>query len=358
MKKIIPVSLLAIWVACPAFAENFPNDGYMLENKTYDNAATYENMGVDSGSVDAVAEYANCPTNSYCDETGQHSCPSGYPNSAMGSSESTQCYTACTVANANIAHATAVSGNDYNGGTDTCSATACEDGYHTQAGSMDLYTIIGDSSGESNWDTGTFSVDYWQKGLITGKARCSSRGVSIPWYQIEGYLVPADHFVSTLPDSSGDNCYCQVDSFTPVDGETQSVSGVWVYNGSCSGVNPCESKCAYDMYSGATDRLAYRTAVLSATMVPGGATICAANTITINWSDVDGEENPYATSVTYDGDITTPVKAATKPGKQFVGWKFAPATPVFNNACSSDQDCIDSGEGDKCFGGICGWKAA
>ena len=320
MKKIIPVSLLAICIACPAMAENFPNDELMLENKTYDNAATYANMGVYEGAVDANAEYEDCPANSYCDESGQHQCPSGYPYSATGAGASTECYKACTTAN--VPHSYAVTGNDYNGGTDTCSATICVGGYHTQAGSMDLYTIIGDSSGESNWDTGTFSVDYWQKGLITGKARCSSRGVSTPWYQIEGYLVPADHFVNTLPDSSGDNCYCQVDSFTPVDGETQSVSGVWVYNGSCSGVNPCESKCAYDMYSGATDRLAYRTAVLSATMVPGGAATCEANTITINWSDVDGEENPYATNVLYDGDIDTPVKAAVKPGKTFVGWRF------------------------------------
>ena len=49
------------------------------------------------------------------------------------------------------------------------------------------------------------------------------------------------------------------------------------------------------------------------------------NTITINWSDVDesvaGQNNEN--TVTYDGDIKTPIRAAHKPGKQFVGWIFS-----------------------------------
>gem|GEM_PF-6866932 len=164
--KILLTSIVAIGFAAPAFAEvvnnPFPSDGYMQESQTYTNAATYDNMGVYEGTVTASAEYTDdkynipagsyllagaegtatqCPVGSYCtgltDVTynadaaqGIESCPAGYPNSAAGASASTQCYTACTVANANIAHATAVSGNDYNGGTDTCAATACDNGYH------------------------------------------------------------------------------------------------------------------------------------------------------------------------------------------------------------------------------------
>ena len=78
----------------------------------------------------------------YTVETADNSiaqCPTGYPNSANGASADTQCYTACTVATANIAHATAVSGNDYYGtGTDTCGATACETGYHVDGGGLEL----------------------------------------------------------------------------------------------------------------------------------------------------------------------------------------------------------------------------
>ena len=76
-----------------------------------------------------------CPGGTYTIESenkGTNACPSGYPNSDAGAGADTQCYTACTLETANIAHATAVSGNDYYGaGTDTCTATECVKGYHT-----------------------------------------------------------------------------------------------------------------------------------------------------------------------------------------------------------------------------------
>ncbi len=84
-----------------------------------------------------------CKSGSYCpggvytiesENKGTNACPSGYPNSDAGAGADTQCYKACTLETANIAHATAVSGNDYYGtGTDTCSATECVKGYHTDA---------------------------------------------------------------------------------------------------------------------------------------------------------------------------------------------------------------------------------
>ena len=80
-----------------------------------------------------------CPTGSYCPggtytienaSDGENSCPTGYTQSNAGASANTECYTNCTVANANIAHATAVTGNDYYGtGTDTCAPTDCDFGY-------------------------------------------------------------------------------------------------------------------------------------------------------------------------------------------------------------------------------------
>ena len=91
---------------------------------------------------------ATCPAGSYCVgggytvETADNSisqCPTGYPNSANGASADTQCYTACTLETANIAHAKAVAGNDYYGtGVDTCGATACETGYHVDGGGIEL----------------------------------------------------------------------------------------------------------------------------------------------------------------------------------------------------------------------------
>jgi hypothetical protein len=82
-----------------------------------------------------------CKSGSYCpggvytiesEYKGTNVCPTTHPNSDAGAGADTQCYTACTLETANIAHATAVSGNDYYGaGTDTCSATECVKGYHT-----------------------------------------------------------------------------------------------------------------------------------------------------------------------------------------------------------------------------------
>ena len=98
--------------------------------------------------TDTSVTETTCPAGSYCVgggytvETANNSiaqCPTGYPNSDAGAGAQNQCYTACTLASANIAHATAVSGNDYFGtGVDTCGATACETGYHVDGGGLEL----------------------------------------------------------------------------------------------------------------------------------------------------------------------------------------------------------------------------
>ena len=167
MKRgIFLTSIIAIGFACPAIAEpvvesQYPTDRMMQENTTYTGAATYTNFGEYEGIVTATAEYEDiiykiaagtylpagsvdavaCPAGSFCagvtsatysesDNQGISTCPSGYSNSDQGATSDTQCYTACAVGK--VAHATAVSGNDYyNTDADTCSATACESGYHT-----------------------------------------------------------------------------------------------------------------------------------------------------------------------------------------------------------------------------------
>ena len=362
MKKIIPVSLLAIWVACPAFAENFPNDGYMLENKTYDNAATYDNMGVYEDYVDAIAEYDDCPANSYCDSSGQHSCPSGYPNSAVGSSADTNCYKACAVSA--IAHATEVSGNDYYGnGADTCGATACEDGYHTESGVPNLLEIIGgtvasnylyrDSTGsiikytptqsgdpydynpsETYGISGThaFAVNFGNKGVIIGHGLCSTMGDynrQVAYANTPENVETANNVTDETGSLQAKNCWCRLESYTPNGGSTQSFTAPWVFvdgqwedGGDCEGA--CGSECASFLanYDYQSNVLLGQTALLMS--VPSSGAACVANTITINWSDVDddGDATTMSTDVLYDGDITTPVKAATYPGKTFIGWRF------------------------------------
>ena len=128
--------------------------GVSDNNATANTIATWDlidytlNPGQYLNVTETSVDKATCPAGSYCVgggytvETADNSiaqCPTGYPNSANGASADTQCYTACTVATANIAHATAVSGNDYFGtGTDTCYATACDKGYHVNGGGVSL----------------------------------------------------------------------------------------------------------------------------------------------------------------------------------------------------------------------------
>ncbi len=128
--------------------------GVSDNNATANTIATWDaieytlNPGKYLNVTDASVTETTCPSGSYCVgggytvETADNSiaqCPAEYPNSAEGAGADTQCYTACTVATANIAHATAVSGNDYYGtGTDTCGATACETGYHVDGGGLEL----------------------------------------------------------------------------------------------------------------------------------------------------------------------------------------------------------------------------
>ncbi len=161
-------------------------------------------LNVTETSVDK----ATCPAGSYCVgggftvETANNSiaqCPTGYPNSANGASADTQCYTACTVATANIAHATAVSGNDYYGtGADTCGATACETGYHVNGGGLELVEktpLVPISLTDEGVDYGYISADgsntyqeteygltanntwatEFAEGIVYGKASCQPK---------------------------------------------------------------------------------------------------------------------------------------------------------------------------------------
>ncbi len=117
-----------------------------------------------------------CPTGSYCPggtytvenaDEGTNACPTGYKNSDAGASADTQCYTNCKVSD--IAHATAVIGNDYYGsGTDTCTATDCDLGYHVD-GDLEFYE-----------KTPLVPVDYREyshDAVITGKGRREESGM-------------------------------------------------------------------------------------------------------------------------------------------------------------------------------------
>ena len=431
----------AIAALCPwvTHAETFPTDGNMLENKTYESAATYNNLGTYEGPVSAAAEYADilyqvgagqylpagsegvgavCTAGNYCpgltnatysatDNQGLTACPNGYPMSDAGASMNTQCYTPCTDKSV-IAHATAVAGNDYYGnGTDTCYPTACDNGYHVDemvkmietdplvpgADPSLAATSYGyiEADGSYKEDEGdyfgltennTWGVAF-SYGNVYGQASCqssiteSAAGMGaysrmIPYSSSkpeadavrtaletagvdsaavdavvemhEKYLageinheealktayaiLGSDYDADFSTTDSGQYCFCQMTDFKPTDGVKASVtSAPWVFRGDYDSADNCAYRCAYDcafnlQYAGA-DYRAFRAALLG-TLGTRTVGVCAANEISITWADADPADVAAnnAGVCTYDGDIRTPVKAITKPGKTFKGWKF------------------------------------
>ncbi len=429
----------AIAALCPwmARAESFPSDGVMLENKTYESAATYSNLGTYDGTVTAAAEYADvlyqvgagqylpagsegvgaiCTAGNYCpgltdatysatNNQGLNACPNGYPNSESGATVNTQCYTTCTDKSV-IAHATAVAGNDYYGnGVDTCYATACDNGYHPYNGTemIEQDPLIDVDPGLVGTDVGYISADgsYKHKdndygltanntwatefsyGTVYGQASCQSsvsdetnamiyysgmmnspgavtaeevRAELLERVDADKANAVADVFAEfkagTKTDEdalkaavailgieydanfsktdSGQYCFCQMTSFTQSgqSGQVTVTSAPWVFrfdNGSAGDcANNCADDCAYNLQADRADARAFRAAVLGSL---GRRTVgvCAANEISITWADADPADVAAnnAGVCTYDGDIRTPVKAISKPGKTFKGWTFS-----------------------------------
>lgn len=431
----------AIAALCPwmARAETFPTDGNMLENKTYESAATYDNLGTYEGPVSATAEYTDilyqvgagqylpagsegvgavCTAGNYCpgltnatysatDNQGLTACPNEYPNSDAGASMNTQCYTTCTDASV-IKHATTVAGNDYYGnGVDTCYATACDNGYHVDGTvkmvETDPLIDVGPSLSTSNYgyinpngtskyqegDFGLTEAGTWgaafSYGNVYGQTSCQSsitESVAGMWsysgmmldestkpeaddvrtaletagvdsaavdavvdmhekylagkidfeeaYKTAFAILGSEYDANFSKTDLGQYCFCQMTAYS-ASGSSELIpvtSAPWVfvykYNSADVCANACTSACAMHILpNNDAGPRAFRAAVLGSL---GARTVgvCAANEISITWADADPADVAYnnAGVCTYDGDIRTPVKAITKPGKTFKGWKF------------------------------------
>ena len=284
-----------------------------------------------------------------------------------------------------VEHATVVDANDYyDTGVDTCGATACENGYHVedvikvveQIPLIDVdYTVAGNDYNSNSDGIWASAFDY---GVVYGRASCQATphdpGIEYIYANIgglvDGSLSPdqvrsdltpivgatkanymADVVVAGEEDFSyaiqvvfgmhkdalfsttdtGQYCYCQMTGFREA-GSTETSgfdegSAPWVFDidrGSADFcANYCTLYCVNYLLGNSTVIRVYRGAVLGAlgATVPG---TCEANEIRITWTDA-AEADVTANNAgvcTYDGEIRTPVRAATKPGKTFVGWKF------------------------------------
>jgi len=154
----------------------------------------------------------------------------------------------------------------------------------TAYGRIDLMSIMGMSEATDNASSnpngmvsgnpstygvtqdGTWVVDYGNGKRIRGKSQCSTRGVANIWYD-NNYTFESDHFTTTLPDASGDYCYCQLDGYTTNGdnwGNMTALSAPWVFDYDLSDIGDCEFICANVCAQGlSADGGAFRAAVFN-----------------------------------------------------------------------------------------------
>ena len=149
-------------------------------------------------------------------------------------------------------------------------------------------------------------------------------------FKVAFAILGSEYDANFSKNDSGQYCYCQMTAYTP-SGSSEQIpvtSAPWVYQSAAyisadACVSECANSCAYYSEGNTARDSAYRAAVLGAlgTKTVG---VCAANEISITWADADPADVAAnnAGVCTYDGDIRTPAKAITKPGKTFKGWKF------------------------------------
>ena len=144
----------------------------------------------------------------------------------------------------------------------------------THAETTDLNAIIGTAEVfdyTADVSTMTFSVDYYgDLGSITGHAQCSSQSGIGMW---NGASTSDEITISaSLPDSSGQYCYCTLDGYTPVGGDTQVLSAPWVFydvrDDATRCANQCAIYCALHLFITDTKGLAFRSAVFNSVETP------------------------------------------------------------------------------------------
>jgi len=145
----------------------------------------------------------------------------------------------------------------------------------------DLMSLIGDVEGtgsgyifnngnmrnnESTYglsQNGTWVVDYGDGKMISGKSQCTSQ---IGTNNDRTWTNPT--ISATLPDSTGQYCYCQLDGYATTGGSIQSLSAPWVFLYTMSSTPACALFCTlrcadYLVKVGADYYLAFRAAMFN-----------------------------------------------------------------------------------------------
>lgn len=370
--KLILTSLLAMAVVSPAVGVSFT--GTMETNKTYENAATKTNMGVDTGTVTAEAYYtiypgyylpansytpAVCPAGSYCEgleqttksttANGLTSCQSTntYTQSDQGADAVYDCYASCPApTNADhLASNGSFSGKLYYGDLKNCTPSACAAGYtmldinasttflnnsseryiyvdsttgvtstaafsNKYGGSYDSSEAVMDAIGFISGDT--WAVDF-DGGLLYGGSKKVDSSAAGPVSAVEA-----------MSASTNGQCYCWLTGYKPSGSANRRVVRSLAVPGPAmdGGSGLCPEVCARLLatnVSGMTDKqVAAKTVLLERAT---NDQKCIEAPYTITYSCGTGTGNPGTQNVEYNTNYTSrPGFSCGKTGYTFNNW--------------------------------------
>lgn len=271
-------------------------------------------------------------------------CPTDYPKSDVGSKTDIECYRDCSTDD--IAHSMTVVGRNYYGaGEDTCVVTDCVAGWYLNP-ELDLEKIIGSTYEGSNSaymagtnsacvdyngvfvettasgfekkgqeyygiaENNTFAVLYNDdKGMITGRARCSSN---------------TEEILEILEDETGQDdalrCYCNIDSYTDANGIKYDLSALWVSRSRGYSSSYCANNCAKEcsMYMREFGYLSFRGKVFEASYVPAS---CKPNSYSNIFYELGGGLNYEGVPMYYEYGVGAKIDGVpTRSSFTFISW--------------------------------------
>ena len=351
-KIIIPI-IASIAIINPSYSTNLTGTGNECTESTLNTTTgpatlraqwTLDSIVCGPGKYlnKTTAECVTCQTGKYCpggtfnvemNGDGSQNCPNGFSSSDSGVSDYMYCYRSC--ANADVSHATGVSGRYYYNSNNQCGAISCTTGYHIEQGInvyeeffkleniSSQYVAININGQEYNnpgslglTENGTWARRIQNFGLFKGVAACVNANVTANWNNLATY--PAGAFFG---GGSGPKCFCQLTSFTYFDNNREyKVFSQWVEdwhghndvidNKTC--VQKCADRCAYHSTSGPFASPMYS----SVGTLPSS---CEPNSITLDWDPKNGGTHTE-NQCTYDGAVTLPTQPS-KEGYTFGGWR-------------------------------------
>ena len=162
--------------------------------------------------------------------------------------------------------------------------------------STDIANTIGDNTGTISHTNDAFTVDYGDKGLLTGVGQCSDS---------------SDEIVDDLSGTVGNNCYCKLENYIPNGGTIQTLSGKYVFiygfpnlpnNVACT--SNCAERCAGMLAT--TDWPDFRDALLCESLESPTSVVCPPEFPSYD-ADATAETDCYRSCVNSDIEHATAI---------------------------------------------------